>query len=202
MKITAIKPQIKRKNRVSLFVDDKFVAGIAENLILDFNLFPGKEITEKELKSLAESENLNKAMEKAYRLLAVRPRSTKEMADRLSEKFEKNIVQAALKKLFEFEYLDDLVFARQWVKERSIKKGKKALYFELLKKGIAKEQITEVLEVLDNEEMVSRAFDLVLKKQSYLILPGPEKKQKITAFLARRGYDYNIIREVLTKVSQ
>lgn len=200
MKITAIKPQEKRKNRASIFLDGSFAFGVSENIVADFGLYAGKELGQKDLETIKDAENLGKAMEKAYRLISFRQRSAKEITERLGEKFEKATVEKALTKLKDYGYLNDKAFAESWVEERKVKKGKKALYFELLKKGINKEIIEEVLMNLDVEEEVKNATEAIKKKKTYLNLPEPERRQKITAFLARRGYSYDVIKKTYDRL--
>src|SRR5918996_3790945 len=85
---------------------------------------------------------LRKAMERAGRWLALRPRTESELRDRLQQGgFEGGTVERALARLAELRLIDDEAFARQWVEERARRKGlgPRALVAELEAKGISAE---------------------------------------------------------------
>src|SRR5215210_5330882 len=91
---------------------------------------------------------LKEAMERAGRLLSVRARTTKEIRDRLTEAdFDGDVVEAAILRLTELGLLDDMDFAREWVRERSVRKGlgPRALEAELALKGVPKDVVMDVL---------------------------------------------------------
>lgn len=198
-KITKISPQEKRKGRANIYVDGQFLIGVAERILLDEDLYVGKEVDESEVERIKEAEGLSKLLESAFRLLAVRPRSEAELRERLLRKYEIEGVEKTIAKLFEYGYLNDSDFAERWVAERQKKKGKRALYFEMLKKGIKKETIELALEPVTGEVEVESARELLVRKRAYHSLPEPEKSQKQTRFLAARGFSYEVIKKVLAK---
>lgn len=199
-KITAIEPQAKAKNRTNIFVDDKFSFGIDERLLSDSDLFIGKEISDADVVRYKEGDNYQKCMEKAFRFLSFRPRSEKEMRDKLLEKYDEKIVAKAIKKLTGYGYVNDAEFARMWMESRKVGRGKRALSFELSRKGVAKEVIEESLLGLSDDSEFESALELVKKRSKYQNLDRNEKYKKIAPFLARRGYGYDVIKRVIAEV--
>ena len=63
-KITKIERQKRRKNRVSIFLDNTFFCGISENLMIKLDLFEGKEIDEEEISRLIKEKEFSEAREK------------------------------------------------------------------------------------------------------------------------------------------
>ncbi|MDQ3941095.1 MAG: RecX family transcriptional regulator, partial [Actinomycetota bacterium] len=64
------------------------------------------------------------AMERAGRMLALRPRTEKEMRDRLREAdFDDEVVEDTIVRLVELNLLDDHAFALDWIEERAPRKG-------------------------------------------------------------------------------
>jgi regulatory protein len=97
--------------------------------------------------------------------------------------------------------IDDEKFAQWWVEQRSLFKprGKRALEMELRMKGIKKEVIGQVLSDIEvDEEKVAREL---LNKKSYRWknLPKREARAKMSAFLARKGFNWEAIEKVLGK---
>lgn len=197
VKITSIKPQIKAPGRVNVYVDSEFSFGISEKMIIDFDLYKGKEITQNEIEIYKERDSLGKCLDKAYRYLSYRPKSEKEMRDKLLEKYEEKTVGEAIEKLKEYNFLNDKDFSRMWVEQRSVGRGKRALAFELKRKGIDKDTIEEALSEMDTDKEFESALRLVRGKEKYKNLDRNEVYKKIAPFLSRRGYSYDVIKKVL-----
>lgn len=135
------------------------------------------------------------AMARAGRLLATRPRSEKELRDRLTEAgFEAEVVAAVLDRLRALGLADDAQFARQWVEERSARKklSRRALVHELRTRGIDAEVAEAALagagvdELAQATELASRYVRRVASK------PLTEQFGRIRQMLARRGYGFEV----------
>ncbi len=160
----------------------------------------GQFLTEEEVQQLLERAELFKAWEASLRLLKFRPRSEQEIRMRLSRKFPQELVEKTIASLREKGFLDDRFFARYWVENRKEFKpsGFKKLRYELRAKGIAPEIIREVLEGVDFEE---EAYKAALRKaQRWRNLDEIPFKKKMADFLARQGFSFDIIEEVLPRV--
>lgn len=200
MKITAIESQKKAPGRVNIFIDDKFSFGISEKLLIDYDLYKGKEVDEKDLRKYKEGDSLGKCLDKAYRFLSYRPRSEKEMHDKLLEKYDNNIVEETVKRLKEYNFLNDSDFAKIWVSERCNGRGKRALAFELKRKGIDNIIVEEVLSNIGTEDEYASALKLVKSRAKYNGLEKNEAYKKIAPFLSRRGYNYDVIKRVISDI--
>ena len=141
-----------------------------------------------------------KAVGYAYRLLNIRPRSEKELQGRLLKKgFGQAIVSEVVSSLKDKHIIDDLKFSRLWIESRmrTSPKGDILLRKELTQKGVEALTIDEALsEKSENEDSV--VATLVQKKiKSLEKLPKPEAKRKLFSFLARRGFSFEAIEEVI-----
>ena len=133
------------------------------------------------------------AMEKAGKLLSVRARSERELADRLAEAgFVAEVVTQTLTRLVELGLVDDLDFARQWVADRSARKklGPRALQAELTAKGISREVIGQALadEGPDEEALAIEAAAAHLRKVARF--PLAQQAAKLQQMLARKGFSF------------
>jgi regulatory protein len=199
-KITKLSEQKKRLGRVNVYIDDVFAFGISEKLLVDYDLYKGKELTKEDEAKIKEAESLSKCLDKAYNFLSYRPRSEKEMRDKLLEKFEEETVDMAIIKLKDYNFINDMDFARMWVSSRGGSRSARALSFELKKKGVSKEVIEEAVSDIDKEKEFENALDIVRSKSKYHGLEKNEAYQKVGGFLARRGYNYDIIKRVITEI--
>lgn len=140
----------------------------------------------------------NNILENALRFLSFRPRSEKEVKDFLKRKkvspLKINLIISSLKKQ---GLIDDYQFASWWVEQRGEfrPKGKKALIFELKKRGIEEEIIDKVLSSLDEKKLAWKA--LLKKEEFFSRLSGEDLKRKIFNFLSSRGFSFETIGEIL-----
>lgn len=143
-----------------------------------------------------------KLLDRAYHFLSFRPRSEKEIKDFLKKKgATEKIWEKIVKKLKKLGYLDDLEFACWWVEQRSLfrPRGKIALEVELRRKGISQEIISRVIEKKVKElPLAKKAAQKKIKV--YKNLPALEFRQKMSAFLSRRGFSWQTIKMVLEEI--
>ena len=198
MKITNIEAQKKIRGRYSVFVDGKFAFGLSESGILESKIKVGQEITTQELNELKRLSETDKLYGLTINLIARRPRSKKELSDYLYRKTDDiNEREKILNKLSNHNLIDDEDFARRWVESRRILKSvsKRKLQLELRSKGISSEIIDKVLS--DGQEDELKALkDLIDKKRK---ASRYQDDQKLMAYLARQGFKYDDIKNVLNK---
>lgn len=213
MVITDISPQVKNPLRVNIFVDGAFAFGLSKDLLFTSKLSINDVISQQTIDDLIEKDQIELLMNKALRFLSFRERSEKEICDYFYRKAKVDLhedsmekskyassVDKVIDKLKEWDQVDDYRFAKWWVEQRSKfrPKGPQVLRLELSKKGISKEIIEKVLTSFDSSSSTDLAIKASLKKHQQLEkLPFPEYKQKLAAYLARRGFDWETIRTVI-----
>ncbi len=100
--------------------------------------------------------------------------------------------QTILDRLIEKGYIDDTKFARYYVENRFVKKGisRKRLKMELMKKGISKEIIDEVVDARDDEEEILK---IIAKKRAKY------DDDKLIQYLCRQGFSYQLAQSLVTR---
>jgi regulatory protein len=203
-KITKIEKQKKDKKRYSLFVNDKFILGLSQETLANFSLKVGDKIDKDRLIEIEQKENISQAKEFALKLLSFRPRSRKELKDRLKKKgFDQEIIERTLNRLEELNLIDDYKFASMWVEEklRYRPTGRRVLERELYLKGIEKDIIAEVLDraysEVDEKELALKILEK--KKKQYAKLDEDVAKRRINNLLLRRGFSYQTIASIFYK---
>lgn len=142
---------------------------------------------------------------RALRYLSYRPRSEKEIREKLirtrsRKKVEKvdKVIDQIINKLKEQNLLNDEEFARWWIEQRTVfrPKGIRLIRMELKQKGISDEMIEFPI---SNE--VDMAKKLIQKRiDRYKSLPRQEIYTKLCQFLARRGFDFDVIKKSIDEV--
>ena len=195
-KITKISAQ-KNTERLNIYLDGVFAFGIRQELLGDYDLHVGKELKKNEIARINKEDEIKRCLDKAYRYLFYRPRSEKEVTDKLLEKYPEKTVAAALKKLKEYKYVDDRAFIKFWLDSRANSRGPALLRLELIQKGIPKTLIEESLSSINKEALIEDALKLVRGKKKYRDLDANDLYKKVAPFLSRRGYSYDVIKIVL-----
>lgn len=156
---------------------------------------------------------------KALKYLSRRPRSEKELRDYLlkkkkwhSEQFleiQQATIEKIVEKLKEQRFLNDEEFTQWWIEQRTRfkKKGWRAIVFELKNKGISEDIIKhQELKVKSDDRELERderelARELIQQRiKRYQGLSKEELYRKLGGFLARRGFDLDIIRACIDEV--
>lgn len=205
--ITALEPQKKKKNRVNIFVDGEFAVGLSQDIVFKNRLKAGKEISSQQLEQLVKENELDKILLKVYRFLSYRPRSEKEIRDYLAKKKTSVLLTAlVIKTLEKQKYLDDKEFASWWVDQRMQFRpvGEWVLKAELLQKGISKKIIEEMVNgqwsIVNSQDLALKAAKKKLRR--YKGLDQIEFRRKMGNFLARRGFDWETIKEVIEQLQK
>ena len=199
--ITSIKPQKNRK-RFNIYLDGKFAFALSAEALVKADLKIDQETTEKDVEILRYKDSRDKLYNKALKFLSYRPRSEREVRDYLEKKGgDTKIVEEITGKLKKQNLVDDHAFTTWWIEQRSRfrPKGKYLLWLELLKKGIKKEIIEDSL-FSEKEELDLAKKAAGKKVKSYKNLEPLEFRRKMTAFLARRGFNWGVIKKVLEEI--
>jgi regulatory protein len=109
-------------------------------------------------------------------------------------------IDAALERLERAGFVDDEAFAEYWVRNREQfrPRGRYALRQELRQKGVESEVIEAALQELDESDSAYRAA--VQRAGSWSGLDERSAFRKCSSFLQRRGFGYDVIREVWARI--
>ncbi len=208
-RITDIQAQKKNPSRRSIFLDGEYFCGVSEEVAVRFHLRKGLEIDEEKLRELLHEEELSKAKSYVYRILARRMYTVKEIRNKLVERgYIGEIIEDVITTLERYGYLNDRVFAEEWIlsRMRSKPRGKIALRQELARKGIDKAIIENALSQAFNEsdeKEKEMALDLARRKiESYRGDDPRAVRRKLRGFLLRRGFDFDTVRNVIEQVME
>ena len=199
--ITSIKPQ-KNKRRVNVYLDGKFGFGIDLDNFVKLGLKVEQELAEEEVEEIVKKSEFQKTLDKLLKFATLRPRSEKEIKDWLKrKKVHESLHKELFNRLKRLDLMDDEKFALWWIGQRQefSPRAKRMMNYELRMKGIKQETINEILEntEIDEEKM---AKDLLVKKAyKWKGLDKLKARQKISQFLARKGFSWDVIEKVVEK---
>lgn len=199
VEITKIENQ-KNKEKFNLFVDGQFYSGVLKETAIANNFFVGKQIEQDRLDAILVESESKQAFNKASDYLATRLHSGQELRLKLIKRgFSKPAVELAINKLKQYRYINDLAFAELFVEANS-KLSKQMLSNKLFAKGIDKTIIDKVLQNVSDFAQLEVAVSLTekyLKNKKF-----EECKNKLYAYLMRKGFGYETINKAIKKVTK
>ncbi len=143
-----------------------------------------------------EPEECKKATEKAMNLLLIQDRTKKELQDRLVRAgFSEKATVYAMDYVTRYGYINDRRYAETYISFHRQERSKTELRYKLIKKGISNDILAVAFEDYDSEderEALTRALERRLKGRQLSELI-PKERDKITAYLGRKGFPPSMI---------
>jgi regulatory protein len=195
-KITALKAQKRSRDRINVYLNGEYAFSLA--VITAVNLKVGVLLSDEEIARLRTADAVERARGRALNYLSYRPRSEWEVREYLQKReFSSSVIDTVVNALSEVNLIDDDAFAQYWLENRARfrPKGKRVLSQELRQKGVASHQIDIALELYDEEEAAQRVFEEQARRLTSL--PPDVFRRRLTERMARRGFSYDMIRELL-----
>ena len=198
MVIEDLKPSKRVEGRWLAVLEDGSILRLGEGEVVDFALYAGKELSEGEAEALTQAARRSGLRQKALNLLTSKPMSRRELEQKLrSWEAGEEEAAAIADRMEELGFLNDAAYAAQVVRYYSAKGyGERKLRDELYRRGVPRALWDQALsEAEDPEEGV----DAFLQKRFKGRAPDQKELKKAADALARRGYNWNDIREGLNR---
>ncbi|MBN2146682.1 MAG: RecX family transcriptional regulator [Anaerolineales bacterium] len=198
-KITALKAQKRNPQRVNVYLDGEFAFGLAR--ITAAWLQVGQELSDEKIAELQAQDAQEAAYQQALTLLNYRQRTAAEMRQRLAQKgLPADLVTAVIERLQRNSLLNDQRFAQDWVENRSQFRPRSArlMAAELRRHGIDQDAIAQAVQEVDEQALALQAARKQARRLAHL--PEPDFRRKLTGFLARRAFPFEVARSVVEQV--
>lgn len=196
MKITAIKQQTKNRERVSIFLDEKYSFSLSLDELVKYKLKNGDDLDAADVKKYKKISEDGKLRARALEWLLNRPHSIREFKDYLyRKKADPQLGESLIAEFSQKKYLDETKFG-QWFVELQARRAKsdRAIRAELFKKGLDRELVDQLMQDSDSSEE-QRLKELVAKKrQSARYKNDPTKLAK---YLTSQGFSWQSVKQAL-----
>ena len=205
--ITALRFQKRDKERVNLFLDGEYAFPLPAVEAAQLSI--GQQLTEQAIVELKAVDLRSRGYNRALRFLAVRPRSQLEVRRNLQayrprdgRRLSPAQIESIIAKLLERQYLDDLEFARFWVEQRNQFRpvAPRALQYELRQKGVDDSVAQKIIDELSD---AASACEAAARSRLYRWQEetNPARfRSKMGSFLQRRGFDWEVARNVIDRI--
>lgn len=205
--ITSLDVVDRSGERVVITIDDLYRVEISAELVREHLLSEGDELSAAEQQDLLVQDEIGEAREVALNYLSYKPRTTSEVQRRLErDDYRPAVIEEVIAYLEEQEYLDDRTYARLFAEERFTGKGygPYRVQQDLRKRGISQETIDWAIgEVFDSASVHREALRQAEKRWPKLAYEeNPRRRaKKLYDFLARRGYPFEVVRNVVDRMT-
>ncbi|MBE5822862.1 MAG: regulatory protein RecX [Butyrivibrio sp.] len=190
------------KKRCKVYLDGELAFVLYKGELKEYGIKIGLEISETAYEEIICVVLSKRCKLRAMNLLQKKDYTTKQLRDKLDEGlYPKELVDEAIEYVRSYKYLDDERYARDYISYHMTTRSKNRIMQDLTGKGLSKELLLPIIEELYAEENGDIEFDqikVLLEKKHYD--PGSidyKEKQKIMAFLMRRGFQISTIRKAM-----
>jgi regulatory protein len=201
MVITKILKSRGGRNIYEVFVDDKPCLTVGETTLASSGFYTGKVVDARALENVIQADARERAHQTAVNFISYRPRSSKEIIDKLTRKgFAQELALEEVDRLRELNLLNDLTFARMFVRDKLLGKpmGKALLRRKLLEKGIAFQISERVLKECVTEEEEQKAAEVLatrkmkVSRTRFSALDPSARRKRLIDYLLSRGFSQDI----------
>lgn len=198
MIITKIEIQKKNKNRVNLYIDEEFYCGLSVETVMKNHLKEGQSVNENSINYLVTQTEKENALAKAANYISKAQKTKKEITKYLFQKgYDEEVVNFVIEKLEEYNYIDDSLYAKNYIKFKNKNNGSRKIEMELKQKGVNEELLKQSLIDFadDRKSVLPVALKYMKNKEKDL-----KNKQKAYRFLASKGYNSEDIIYALNQI--
>ena len=167
------------KTKFQVYIDEKFAFVLYKGELSRYRIVAEQEITEELYHKIKKEVILKRAKLR-------------------QSMYPEDVIDQATEYVRSFGYIGDSAYARRYIESRQQSKSRKEIYADLCRKGVAKDEIEAAMEECYESTGEMEAVRTLLRKKRF----DPEnatdaEKQKIYGYLARKGFSYETIRQVI-----
>lgn len=172
---------------------------IHSEIIRKYNVAKGMELSEEEADRLIYENDLRRARERALYLMESRDHSYRELFDKLEKNYSEDICFEVCNRLAEIGVINDRRYAEKLCRQLfEVKKlGRYRVKQEMRLKGLGSEIIDETMENFSEEDEPFERLEKLVEQKYERYLTDRKGVEKVRNALARKGYSFGEIKEVL-----
>ncbi|MBQ9989947.1 MAG: regulatory protein RecX [Lachnospiraceae bacterium] len=191
------------KQKYSIYVDEEFAFVLYRGELSSYGLKRGKPIEEEKYQQITRELLPKRAKKRCLNLLKTRAYTEMKLRQKLREgKYPEESIEEAIEYVKSYGYIDDYDYACQYIAFHKEKESRRKLEEKLSAKGISPEVLQRAFlstyeEGEEEELQLIQARKLLCKKNYQPQETDWKERQKLFAFLMRKGIPSEIIRRVL-----
>ncbi len=191
------------KSRIRIEIDGAFAFVLYKGELRVYEIKEGEELSEENYQKILTEVLPKRAKLRAMNLLKSRAYTAFQLREKLEAGgYPEKIIEDAIDYVASFGYVNDSRYAMEFIEYNKEKKSKNRIFMDLYKKGIPKEAIEKAWQDAVGEDRQELEKEQILhwmqKKNFASETASLQEKQKMMAFLYRKGFAIELIRSVLS----
>ncbi|HAF07495.1 MAG: Regulatory protein RecX [candidate division TA06 bacterium 32_111] len=197
MKITKIERAKRNREKVNIFIDEKFYFSTYDQLLLKFDLFSGKEVDENFIENLKKETRIYESKRYLYNIISRKRYTEQRLREKLLiRKVDKEIIEKLILEFKNNGLIDDHSYLSDYLEylssqKRYSKKEIESKIFSKFKWNFDKNYVKEFLDSYNEKEVLQK----LLQKEKNI-------DEKVIQRYYRKGFDYETLMEILKSLKK
>jgi regulatory protein len=205
--ITDLSGVSSRSDRLRIAINGVVLGDLTLDFVADQGIREGRPVSRQEAEEVLAAVDRTVVLDKALDLLAVRARSSRDLRIRLRRAGAPDAeITWAIDRLLAQGFVDDAAYARQVARSKALSGGvsRRKVINVLRQRGVAADVASEAIDAtlaeVDLDEHGAALAAAQKRLRALSSLDPSTRRQRLYAFLARRGYENDVVRRVLKEV--
>ncbi len=190
------------KKRTKVYIDGEYAFVLYKGELRDYGIKAGNEISDSTYEEITTVLLPKRATKRAMNLLQKKDYTESKLREKLREgQYSDDCIDAAIEYVISYKYLDDERFARDYITYQMELRSRNRILQDLMNKGISKDLCERLLNEIYEEnssDVETEQIQKLLIKKHYSEDMEYKDKQKVIAFLLRRGYSMESIKHAIS----
>lgn len=188
------------KSKFKIYIDEEYQFVLYQRDLYVYGIEEGDEIQEDLYHKILKETVIRRGKQKALDLLKLMDRTEAELRSKLRQAdYASAVVEHIMEYIHGFSYLNDARYALNYVRNHKESKSRTILLMELKQKGVSRDLIQvafdeEYTEVDDENTAIKKQIE---KKVRNLDEMTDDQRKKVTNYLLRKGFSYELIKRHL-----
>ena len=195
------------KDRFRIITDETFAFVLYKGELPLYHIEPGMQLDRRMIQKIYDEILYKRVKARALKLLLQRPYTMKQLKDKLLDGgYPEELADHALSYVGSFHYVDDDLYAENFIRSQMGAHSRKEIEHKLSQKGISRETIADAFSRMEDAEELSDDHVVVLdllKKRRYDPHDSTEKdRERQIAYLVRKGFSLSTVLDVMKQLDQ
>lgn len=191
------------RSRSQIYLDESFAFVLYKGELRLYGIREGEELEESAYRQIMDELLPKRATLRAMNLLKSRPYTESQIREKLAQgAYPPECIDRAVEYVKSYRYVDDGRYAEEYIENQQDKKSRRVIEMDLLRKGIPKDMIEAAFlsqaELGNGPDEEALARQWIKKKRFVVESADYAERQKMAAFLYRKGIGGETIRKVLS----
>ncbi len=189
--------------RSKVYIDGEFAFVLYKGEIRNYRIETGEEISSPVFDEIMNTLLPGRAKKRAMNLMQKRDYTEYKLREKLREgMYPDEVVDEAIEYMKSYRYIDDERYADDYIRYHLSDKSRRRIAQDLMQKGIDSNVIEKAMESAYGDENddpeLRQCISLLKKKHFDPNVTGYEDKQKLLAFLYRKGFGPEVIQRAMS----